>query len=61
MGDMSIAAMSVGMAAQRTTQDMGVAVLKMAMEDGSQGIEQLLDSMQQSLDPNLGNNIDIEA
>lgn len=61
MDMMNIAAMSVGMAAQRTTQDMGVAVLKMAMEDGSQGIEQLLDSMQQSLDPNLGNNIDIEA
>lgn len=61
MGDMSIAAMSVDMASQRTTQDMGVAVLKMAMEDGSQGVEQLLDSMQQSLDPNLGNNIDIEA
>ncbi len=61
MDTMNIAAMSVGMAAQRTTQDMGVAVLKMAMEDGSQGIEQLLDSMQQSLDPNLGNNIDIEA
>ena len=60
-GLMTFAALSVGMSQQRATQDMGVAVLKMAMESSSENVGQLLDEMQESLDPNLGANIDIMA
>lgn len=61
MDTMSIAALSVGMSQQRVTQDMGVAVLKMAMESSSENVGELLDEMQGSLDPNLGANVDIMA
>lgn len=61
MDTMSIAALSVGMSQQRAAQDMGVAVLKMAMESSSENVGELLDEMQGSLDPNLGANVDIMA
>ena len=61
MDTMSIAALSVGMSQQRATQDMGVAVLKMAMESSSENVGQLLDEMRESLDPNLGANVDLLA
>lgn len=57
--DMSIAAMSVGMHQSQTAQDVGVAVLKMAMDDTTSVTADLLDEL--SVDPNLGNNIDIQA
>ncbi len=57
--DMSIAAMSVGMHQNQTAQDMGVAVLKMAMDDTTEVTADLLDNI--AVDPNLGNNVDIQA
>lgn len=57
--DMSIAAMSVGMHQSQTAQDMGVAVLKMAMDDTTEVTADLLDNI--AVDPNLGNNVDIQA
>ena len=59
--DMSIAAMSVGMHQVQAGQDMGVAVLKMAMETAEAGPEELLEQMEASLDPNLGALVDIQA
>ena len=59
MDTMSIALMSVGMHQQQAMQDMGVSVLKMAMETSSESVEDLLGQMTESLDPNLGANIDI--
>ncbi len=59
--DMSIAAMSVGMHQAQVGQDMGVAVLKMAMETAEAGPEELLEQMEASLDPNLGALVDIQA
>ena len=56
---MSIAAMSVGMHQQQATQDLGIAVLKKAMETVEGGTEQLLNEL--SSDPNLGANVDILA
>ena len=41
MDTMSIAALSVGMSQQRATQDMGVAVLKMAMEGAAENVGEL--------------------
>ncbi|MCI6086278.1 YjfB family protein [Selenomonas sp.] len=61
MDTMSIALMSVGMHQQQAMQDMGVSVLKMAMETSSESVEDLLGQMTESLDPNLGANIDIMA
>lgn len=59
--DMSIAALSVGMHQSQVAQDMGVAVLKMAMDTAESGTTELLDEMVESLDPNLGQSIDIMA
>lgn len=59
--DMSIAALSVGMHQMQTAQDMGVSVLKMAMDSSTEGVENLLADTVGSLDPNLGSLVDIEA
>lgn len=58
--DMSIAALSVDMNLAKTQQDFGVAVMKMAMEADTSILEETLESVE-SLDPALGNNIDIMA
>lgn len=58
--DMSIAAMSVDMNLARTQQDFGVAVMKMAMEADTSFMEEALETVE-SLDPALGNNIDVLA
>lgn len=58
--DMSIAALSVDMHLAQTQQDFGVAVMKMAMENTTEQAEEVLQELD-SLDPNLGNNVDIIA
>ena len=58
--DMSIAAMSVDMQLAKTQQDFGVAVLKMAMEADTSMVEETLEAVE-SLDPALGNLIDVSA
>ena len=58
--EMNIAALSVDMHLAQTQQDFGVAVMKLAMEDSAAQAEEILQEME-SLDPNLGNNIDIMA
>ena len=58
--DMNIAALSVDMHLAQTQQDFGVAVMKMAMETNTEQAEEILEEIG-SLDPNLGNNIDIFA
>ena len=54
---MSIAAMSVDMHQAQLWQDIGIKVLVKAIEADSEMIEDALNIG--SLDPNLGNNIDI--
>ena len=58
--DMNIAALSVDMHLTQTQQEFGVAVMKMAMENSTEQTEEILQEIG-SLDPNLGNNIDIIA
>lgn len=58
--DMSIAALSVDMNLAKTQQDFGVAVMKMAMEADTSILGETLETVE-SLDPALGNNIDIMA
>ena len=57
--DMSIAALSVDMHQAQLWQDIGIKVLDKAIEADSEMIEEALNIG--SLDPNLGNNIDISV
>jgi len=58
--DMSIAALSVNMHLAQTQQEFGVAVMKLAMDTSIEQAEEILQELG-SLEPNLGNNIDIMA
>ena len=58
--DMSIAAMSVDLSLAKTQQELGISVLKMAMAADTSAVEEALEVVE-SLDPALGNNIDILA
>ena len=58
--DMAIAAMSVDMNMAKTQQELGISVLKMAMEAETSGVEKALEVVG-SLEPNLGNNLDVTA
>ena len=58
--DMSIAAMSVDLSLAKTQQEFGISVLKMAMTADTSATEEVLE-MVESLDPALGNNIDLMA
>ena len=63
MGDMAIAAMSVNMHLAQTQQDFGVGVLKMALDTSEEMLAETLEDMTAaiSVDPNLGNTIDVMA
>ena len=61
MDTMSIAALSVGMAQAQTAQSVDTAVLKLSMDTSAEGVTDLLDTIGESLDPNLGQNLDILA
>lgn len=58
--DMAIAALSVDMNMAKTQQDLGVSVLKMAISADTSTVEETLELVG-SLDPNLGNNLDVTA
>ena len=58
--DMTIAAMSVDLNMAKTQQELGVSVLKMAMAAETSGVEEALEVVE-SLDPNLGQNLDVMA
>ena len=56
--DMAIAALSVDMNAAKVQQELGISVLKMAMEADNSMAEEALEVVE-SLDPALGNNLDV--
>ena len=58
--DMAIAALSVDMNQARVQQELGVSILKMAMSTETSAVEEALEVVE-SLDPNLGNNLDVTA
>ena len=58
--DMTIAALSVDMNAAKVQQELGISILKMAMEADTSAAEEALQVVE-SLDPALGNNLDITA
>ena len=57
---MDIAQMSVGMHQAQAQQSLGIAVAKMAMDSGKDALE-LIEESTASLDPSLGNSIDVSA
>ena len=57
---MDIAQMSVGMHQAQAQQSLGIAVAKMAMDSGKDALD-LIEETTASLDPNLGNSVDIYA
>ncbi|BAL83770.1 hypothetical protein SELR_20620 [Selenomonas ruminantium subsp. lactilytica TAM6421] len=57
--DMSIAALSVSMHQNQAMQDMGVAILKKAMDTTEVATEEMLAEL--AADPNLGAMVDIQA
>ncbi|BEU87543.1 hypothetical protein TAMA11512_10070 [Selenomonas sp. TAMA-11512] len=59
--EMSIAAMSVGLSEMKMQQELGISVMKMAMNSSLQGADELLSELEASIDPNLGNIVDIQA
>ncbi|MBR1421252.1 MAG: YjfB family protein [Selenomonadaceae bacterium] len=59
---MSIAALSVSMSQQRVEQNLGVAVLKEAMNAQVASTSDLLEEIAvDAVDPNLGTLVDIQA
>ena len=57
---MDIAQMSVGMHQAQASQQLGIAVAKLAMDSGKNALE-LIEETTANLDPNLGNSVDIYA
>ena len=57
---MDIAQLSVSMAAQQTAQSLGIAAAKMAMDASGEALE-MIEQSTASLDPSLGNSIDVSA
>lgn len=57
---MDIAQMSVNMHQQQDMQSLGIAVTKMAMNASDDALE-LLEETTASVDPNLGNVVDVSA
>ena len=57
---MDVAQMSVGMHQAQASQQLGIAVAKLAMDSGKNALE-LIEETTANLDPNLGNSVDIYA
>ena len=58
---MDIAAFSTNMAQLKIGQAVGIQVLKMAQDTAVQQSRDLIDHLQQNLQPHLGRNIDIKV
>ncbi|MGI6086004.1 MAG: YjfB family protein [Acetivibrionales bacterium] len=57
---MDVAALSVSMKHSRLIQQVGITVLKKAMESAQTNTEDLLKALEQSVTPSLGQNVDIK-
>ena len=60
MDYMDVAQMSVGMHQAQAQQSVGIAVAKLAMDSGKEALD-LIEETTASLDPNLGNSVDMYA
>ncbi|MGO4542963.1 YjfB family protein [Paenibacillus sp. 2TAB19] len=58
---MDIAALSVSLTQSNLSQAVGISVLKMATEQSTEQVQQLVKMMELSVQPNLGGNLDISV
>lgn len=56
---MDIAALSMGLSQMQIAQEVGVSVMKMAMETSEVQVADLTKMMEQSVNPHVGGKIDI--
>lgn len=56
---MDIAAMSTMLNQAKVQQQASISVMKMAMDTGETQMNELVKTMEQSVNPNLGKNLDI--
>lgn len=56
---MDIAALSIGLSQMQLAQEIGVSVMKMAMETSEVQVADLTKIMEQSVTPHIGGKIDI--
>lgn len=56
---MDIAAMSTILSQVKVQQQVGISVIKMAMDTGETQVNELAKMMEQSVNSNLGKNLDI--
>jgi len=56
-----IAALSIGLAQSNLKQAVGISVLNMSKDQASGDAQALVKMLEQSVQPNLGGNIDIKA
>lgn len=57
---MDIAALSMGLSQMKLANEVGVSVLKMAMDTSQGQADNLTQMMEQSVNPNIGGSIDIK-
>ena len=58
--DMDIAAMSTVMSQMKVQQEASISVMKMAMDTAKQNTSDMVKTMEMSVSPHLGGNIDIK-
>lgn len=58
---MDIAKLSMGMSQIKVRQQASLSVMKMAMESSKKENSQITKMMEQSVNPNIGGNIDIKV
>ena len=58
---MDIAALSMSMAQERVMTEVGTAILSKAIDQGQENGDTLTKMMEQSVNPNVGGNIDISV
>lgn len=57
---MDVAALSVAMHQGKLQQEVGFAVMKKAMESAKANTDALITNLEQSVNPNVGRNIDLK-
>lgn len=57
---MDIAAMSMSLSQMQLSQEVGTSVLKMAMDNSKEMMNDMTKMMEQTMNPHIGGNIDIK-
>lgn len=58
---MDIAALSIGMNQAKVMDQASISVMKIAMDTGKENAQAMTDMLEKSVDPNVGQHIDIRV